>query len=94
MKRFSLILFASVAMAACGNAPENNAATETPAATEQVISEEAKKLAGPIDPVCDMEKESTWTEYTVHNNDTVWFCSETCKTAFNGNPDKYASKLH
>jgi YHS domain-containing protein len=92
MKRFALILFASLAMAACGNAPEGNTTIEAPAA--ETTATETTAATGPMDPVCEMVKDNTWTEYTVHNNDTVWFCSETCKTAFNGNLDKYASKLH
>jgi YHS domain-containing protein len=88
MKRIVFICLASVVMASCGNATDGNTTIEAPKEETTTIPE------GPIDPVCEMVKDSTWTEYAVHNNDTVWFCSETCKTAFNGNPEKYAAKLH
>jgi YHS domain-containing protein len=44
---------------------------------------------GSIDPVCNMIKDETWTEYTVNNTDTVWFCSEYCKDAYVANPQKF-----
>ena len=46
-----------------------------------------------IDPVCGMIKDSTWIDYTVYIGDTVWFCAESEKRAFEGNPKKYESKL-
>ncbi len=42
-----------------------------------------------IDPICDMVRDETWTDYMVYNNDSVWFCSEYCKDAFAANPAKY-----
>jgi len=41
------------------------------------------------DPVCEMARDSTWNDYTVYNNDTIWFCSEGCKKAFLARPQKY-----
>lgn len=95
MKKIALAITTAVLFAACNNAGENK--TETPAMemTEQTTEETAKPIAGAkIDPICEMEKDSTWTEYTVYKNDTVWFCSDVCKGAFLKNPDKYAAKLH
>jgi YHS domain-containing protein len=90
MKYYALALIAAVSFTACNSATKTEEATtettttETPA-TEQVAS------AGPVDPVCNMTKDATWTEYTVNGADTVWFCSETCKTAYIGNPAKYSA---
>lgn len=56
---------------------------------ETVIAPVVSVIAAKIDPVCEMEYDTSWTEFTVYNNDTVQFCSETCKTAFNGNSKKY-----
>lgn len=42
-----------------------------------------------IDPVCDMVRDETWTDFTVSGADTVWFCAETCKEAYLANPDRY-----
>ncbi len=42
-----------------------------------------------MDPICQMERDTAWTEYSVHNGDTTWFCSEHCKKTFDANPDKY-----
>lgn len=100
MKRIALYITASLLIAACNNSGETK--TETTDTTvvvtdSTVIAKDAKVAEAPkgkIDPVCEMEYDAAWTEYTIHNNDTVWFCSETCKTAFVGNPAKYAAKLN
>ena len=52
----------------------------------------ARTPGAKIDPVCEMEKDSTWTDYSVAKNDTVWFCSTGCKQAFDARPEKYLSK--
>lgn len=68
---------------------------QAPAAEEKTTTTEsaAAPAATNIDPVCDMPYEASWTDYTVHAGDTVHFCSETCKKAFEGNPQKYVAKL-
>ena len=45
------------------------------------------------DPICGMIKDSTWTDYTVYKGDTVWFCAESEKIAFEGNPKKWEKNL-
>lgn len=50
------------------------------------------QAAGAIDPVCKMEKTAEWTEYSVSNSDTTWFCSPHCKESFAKNPEKYLSQ--
>lgn len=86
----AMALTICLAFTACNNAPKEEANTE--AATE-TATEQAAAPTGPMDPVCEMAKDSTWTEYALNGADTVWFCSETCKSAFTGNPQKYQSKI-
>ena len=45
-----------------------------------------------IDPVCEMEKDNTWTDFSVYKGDTVWFCGTGCKQAFDARPEKYKTK--
>jgi YHS domain-containing protein len=73
----------------CGNEQSTEAKTEEGAKEEQ---HEAMAPGTKMDPVCEMEKDNTWTEYSVHNNDTVWFCSGGCKQAFDARPEKYKGK--
>lgn len=91
MKRFASVIIAGIMLASCGNAPEGTTKIEMPA-EESATSTETAAPTGPMDPVCEMVKDSTWTEYTVHNNDTVWFCSDVCKGVFAKNPEKYVAK--
>ena len=94
MKYTFLAVAACLIFASCGN----EATSETENETENTIEMEAPQetvVADPnakIDPVCDMVKDDTWTEYSVSGTDTTWFCSETCKTAYEGNPAKYQEK--
>jgi len=97
MKKILIIICLPIAFSACNTATEskNEPGTTTvaaPAASEPVAqtAPNGKRI---IDPVCDMEKDSTWTDYTVYKGDTVWFCAESEKTAFLANPAKYESKL-
>jgi len=42
------------------------------------------------DPVCGMEvDEKTATYKSIHGNNVYYFCSATCKTEFDKNPEKY-----
>lgn len=51
-------------------------------------------IAGKLgDPVCGMPYDTTYHEFSVYKNDTVHFCSPTCKRVFDKNPEKYAAKL-
>lgn len=76
----------------CGNSEKGEDTSnvsipaEQPAATNETT---ATKPTGKIDPVCEMDYDSEWTEYTVYMNDTIHFCSENCKTAFLARPEKY-----
>ena len=93
MKSILITVFAAVFFMACNSetpAESTETTVETPAETpvETVTVDPNAK----IDPVCQMVKDSTWTEYSVTGTDTTWFCSETCKTAYEGNPAKYNTK--
>lgn len=89
MKYYALALIAAVSFTACNNETKTEEAT-TQTTTTETHTAEPIAAAGPVDPVCNMTKDATWTEYTVNGTDTVWFCSETCKTAYLGNPAKYS----
>jgi YHS domain-containing protein len=58
-------------------------------APSKTMVSSTKSPAEITDPVCGMIKDSTWTDYTVYNNDTVWFCASSEKEAFVANPKKY-----
>ncbi len=94
MKRiFAVLALSSLVFASCNNSSEKK---EETAATDTAVAApatEATASHGPIDPVCEMDRDTSWTEYTVYNNDTVWFCSDNCKNAFTAHPEKYADKL-
>jgi YHS domain-containing protein len=90
MKQLAILCFALLAFTACkeqtAETPEHKM-PETEASAP--VSNKAAILAGKMDPVCEMEADTSWTEYQVHEGDTVRFCSETCKKAFTANPAKY-----
>ena len=45
-----------------------------------------------IDPVCLMKVDSGNKDFMfTHRMRTYYFCAETCRKAFEGNPDKYMS---
>jgi YHS domain-containing protein len=94
MKRIILFIAITAMCAACNNSGDTSTTTFN---TKDSVSktEETKLTLGiKIDPVCEMEQDTSWTEYTVYKGDTVKFCSDVCKGVFMKNPDKYASKLH
>lgn len=65
-------------------------ATETPAESPKNIA--AKAAAGKMDPICEMDRDTSWTDYSVYKGDTIWFCGEGCKQAFEARPEKYMGK--
>lgn len=95
MKKYIIALAAVAFMASCGSENNTESATTEEATTEAAATTEPAEVADPnakIDPVCQMVKDDTWTEYSVSGTDTTWFCSATCKEAFDANPAKYAKK--
>lgn len=93
MKYLVITAFAAMCFVACNSEGNNESAnTDSTAPTETHTEHVAATPGAKLDPVCNMEQDSTWTDYTVTATDTVWFCSETCKTAFEANPAKYEPK--
>ena len=88
------ILISSVAFVVGCTGNSNNSTTSDGPQKQPLKAEEAtaKPLGAKLDPICEMEKDDTWTEYTIYNQDTVWFCSEGCKKAFEARPEKYMKK--
>ncbi|WP_205195144.1 YHS domain-containing protein [Chitinophaga sp. Cy-1792] len=63
-------------------------------------STETQETAAPVaasdklpDPVCEMPYDTSYHEWTVYKNDTIHFCSNTCKEIFLKNPEKQMAKL-
>lgn len=92
MKKYSFFIAGLFLLSACNvsvKRADTETATEEPAATPAAQGPVAAKVT---DPVCDMEKGSDWTEYTVNGKDTTWFCSPHCKETYAKNPEKYQGK--
>lgn len=88
MKQLTLIFIITFFVTSCSTSTgeQQGSATieKTPPAHTMVAHSQPQ-----ADPVCDMPRESEWTDFTVYNNDTIWFCSEGCKKAFMARPGKY-----
>ena len=69
-------------LAACSPNTEEN---------KQPKAEVPEKIAGAkhMDPVCEMERDASWTDYAVSGADTTWFCSVHCKDVYTAAPEKY-----
>lgn len=87
MKKLILPLIAIVLFTACGNdaATESESVMEAEAAETTMVDPDAE-----MDPVCEMVKDDSWTDYSVNGTDTTWFCSEVCKGAYEARPEKYS----
>lgn len=90
MKNLITILMAALTMVSCKEPSENQGTTTE---KNDTVSKVAEKKEEVIDPVCGMIKDSTWTDFTVYKGDTVWFCAESEKKAFEANPKKYELSL-
>ncbi|OJW78557.1 MAG: hypothetical protein BGO69_00795 [Bacteroidetes bacterium 46-16] len=87
MKQLTLIFIVIISVTSCSTSTgekQGPATEKTPPAHTMVAHRQPQ-----ADPVCDMPRESEWTDFTVYNNDTIWFCSEGCKKAFIARPGKY-----
>lgn len=85
------VIAAAVLFTACNSASEEKASDQAEVPAAEAVAAPAPIAAGPMDPVCEMPKEASWTEYSVQGTDTTWFCSATCKEAFEKNPIKYTA---
>lgn len=88
MKKLSLLLAITFAFTACSN----NAAKDDTHNHEVNTAESGQIAEGPVDPVCHMPKGDDWTEFSVVDKDTTWFCSPHCKKTFDKDPEKYTVK--
>lgn len=84
MKKCGFIIALAFLAASCSNSPNQKM---------DMKGEHQKVTANPnakVDPVCGMaEGKEHYTEFTVNQNDTVWFCSPHCKGKFDEHPHKY-----
>lgn len=85
MKYYILAVAITLGLYACGS--NTTEITDTNHSESQEHNH--AQNAGDVDPICGMEKDDNWTLYSTHGVDTIWFCSEYCKTAFDANPHKY-----
>ncbi len=86
-----LIAALALTFASCTNNADTKSESDTTSMPEGTKSETVA-ANGPIDPICDMVKEDSWTEYSVVGSDTTWFCSALCKKTFDKDPAKYSKK--
>jgi len=89
MKRLFILFIPSCLLCSCGNSGKTKIASTRETHSTVVVTD----TEGFVDPVCGMIKDSTWTDFTIYKGDTVWFCAESEKKAFERNPAKYESKL-
>lgn len=93
-----LFLVPVVAMVACGNNEtaenkhEGHDHSKAHAETHAANAGDSAISYLTHDPMCKMVREDSWTLYSVYNGDTVKFCADYCKKAFDANPEKYAIK--
>jgi YHS domain-containing protein len=89
-----MLILALPLMISCGGSESTGTNSEDIDAVQEGGMPEADAATDPskADPVCGMEREAGWTDYTVYKNDTIKFCSEGCKMAFEARPEKYLSK--
>lgn len=101
MKKIFLFAAMACVLGSCGSGePERN--TMNPDGVNPADKTEVNDATLPLpegavampgkDPVCDMDRNSLWTEFSVNNSDTTWFCSPHCKETFDKDPSKYLSK--
>lgn len=86
MKKFMILPVAALLLLSCKPGTDSNAETQADKDKKEA------KAGGKKDPVCGMDYDKTWTEFTVNNTDTTWFCSPHCKESYTANPAKYDKK--
>ena len=67
---------------------------ESPADQKEAAAAGSEKTAhAKTDPVCGMPEDGeAFTDFSVYQGDTSWFCSPHCKEQFDKDPAKYAKK--
>jgi len=94
MKKLSFILGLSLLAVACQNTTTTgDKAADNGMKMETTSAGEATNPNAKVDPVCGMaEGDMAYTDFSIAQNDTVWFCSPHCKEQFDKDPAKYAKK--
>ena len=92
MKKLSFLSAIVLLFAASCNMKVSTSDDKTEEKPAAETTTQQPKTAAVTDPVCGMEKDNTWTEYSVTGTDTTWFCSPHCKETFAKNPEKYSKK--
>ncbi|HTO16204.1 MAG TPA: hypothetical protein VLZ83_10550 [Edaphocola sp.] len=90
-KQIVLVTALMFGLMACGNSDTNTEAVHNHDGHEHEHAVAGETPEGPLDPVCKMVKTDDWTEFTVNNSDTVWFCSPLCKEQYDADPSKFAT---
>lgn len=86
---FYLFILAASTFSACNNSSEDAQRQAETAMSGTASEAPTYRLGDKTDPVCQMEWDAEWTDSTVYKNETVRFCSEGCKMAFEARPEKY-----
>ncbi len=89
MKKVIYIIPIILLTASCNNMPDTSGEIAIPMEKK---TEHKEIDLSKMDPVCEMEMDSTWTAITIYQKDTIHFCSDQCKKAFDARPEKYAKK--
>jgi YHS domain-containing protein len=92
MKKICLVFSISIFAMACSN----NNAKDTAKADQHMKMDAHTASNNPhakTDPVCGMaEGDIAYTDFSVYQSDTTWFCSPHCKESFDKDPAKYVKK--
>lgn len=91
MKKVCLVAVVSLFIWSCSNSTKTS--SDSGQGMKMETSAKPAKANAKIDPVCGMpEGDIAYTDFSVIQKDTTWFCSPHCKEQFDKNPAKYAKK--
>ncbi|WP_160716261.1 YHS domain-containing protein [Chitinophaga solisilvae] len=90
--KYFFIASSALLIFSCNQAPKTTEKQEMPAV--ETTTPEQADISGKLpDPVCQMPYDTSYHEWTVYKNDTIHFCSITCKDVFAKAPEKFMAKL-
>lgn len=93
MKKYSFLIAGLLFLCSCNvTVKHNNEEEQKEAPAAEAGAPQSEKIAKAKDPVCGMDMESGWTEFTASGTDTTWFCSPHCKETYDKDPGKYQHK--
>ncbi|HET8574202.1 MAG TPA: hypothetical protein VFL76_10055 [Edaphocola sp.] len=91
MKKLSFVLALSLLAVSCQN--KNTEGQKASDNNMKMGSAQTVKPNAKVDPVCGMPQgDIAYTDFSVVQKDTVWFCSPHCKEQFDKDPAKYTKK--